>query len=82
MEAKAGQKVYVWEPSNPDGITHCYNPIDWVSSKPGQMVDDVQKISNLIMPEKDFGITKQGVYFRSSFYTCLQIKTKSFWPSC
>lgn len=52
--AKQGQKVYVWEPANPDGITHCYNPIDWVSSKPGQMVDDVQKIANLIMPEKDF----------------------------
>ena len=52
--AKSGQQVYVWEPSNPDGVTHCYNPIDWVSSKPGQMVDDVQKISNLIMPEKDF----------------------------
>ncbi len=52
--AKQGHKVYVWEPSNPDGVTHCYNPIDWVSSKPGQMVDDVQKISNLIMPEKDF----------------------------
>ncbi len=52
--AKQGQKVFVWEPSNPDGITHCYNPIDWVSKKPGQMVDDVQKISNLIMPEKDF----------------------------
>ena len=52
--AKNGQAVFVWEPANPDGITHCYNPIDWVSSKPGQMVDDVQKISNLIMPEKDF----------------------------
>jgi len=52
--AKAGQECYVWEPSNPDGVTHCYNPIDWVSEKPGQMVDDVQKISNLIMPEKDF----------------------------
>ncbi|MGC0372421.1 MAG: hypothetical protein DGJ47_001134, partial [Rickettsiaceae bacterium] len=52
--AKKGQKVFVWEPSNPNGVTHCYNPIDWVSSKPGQMVDDVQKISNLIMPEKDF----------------------------
>lgn len=52
--AKQGQKCYVWEPSNPDGITHCYNPIDWVSDKPGQMVDDVQKISNLIMPERDF----------------------------
>lgn len=52
--AKMGQKVYVWSPAEPDGITHCYNPIDWVSSKPGQMVDDVQKIANLIMPEKEF----------------------------
>lgn len=49
-----GHEVFVWEPANPDGVTHCYNPIDWVSDKPGQMVDDVQKISNLIMPEKDF----------------------------
>ncbi len=52
--ASMGQKVFVWNPANPDGFTHCYNPIDWVSSKPGQMVDDVQKIANLIMPEKEF----------------------------
>ncbi|MDA0939010.1 MAG: type IV secretory system conjugative DNA transfer family protein [Proteobacteria bacterium] len=52
--AKMGQEVYVWSPADPDGNTHCYNPIDWVSSKPGQMVDDVQKIANLIMPEKEF----------------------------
>lgn len=52
--AKQGQKVFVWEPSNPDGVTHCYNPIDWVSDKPGQMVDDVQKISSLILPKQDF----------------------------
>jgi type IV secretion system protein VirD4 len=52
--AKQGQQVFVWEPSNPDGVTHCYNPIDWVSTKPGQMVDDVQKISSLIMPKQEF----------------------------
>ncbi len=52
--AKQGQEVYVWEPSNPDGVTHCYNPIDWVSKKPGQMVDDVQKIANLVLPKQDF----------------------------
>ena len=52
--AKQGQKVYVWSPAEPDGITHCYNPIDWVSNKPGQMVDDVQKIANLILPQKEF----------------------------
>ncbi len=52
--AKQGQQVFVWSPADPDGNTHCYNPIDWVSSKPGQMVDDVQKIASLIMPEKEF----------------------------
>lgn len=52
--AKMGQKVYVWSPANPDGFTHCYNPMDWVSSKPGQMVDDVQKMGNLIIPKREF----------------------------
>ncbi len=47
--SKKGQEVFVWSPN-----THCYNPIDWVSSKPWQMVDDVQKIASLIMPEKEF----------------------------
>ena len=48
------QGVFVWEPSNPNGVTHCYNPLDWVSAKPGQMVDDVQKFSNLILQKKEF----------------------------
>lgn len=52
--ASIGQDVYVWSPADPEGNTHCYNPIDWVSDKSGQMVDDVQKIANLIMPEKEF----------------------------
>ncbi|CAL7963218.1 type IV secretion system protein VirD4 [Alphaproteobacteria bacterium] len=51
---KMGQKVYVWSPADPDGYTHCYNPIDWVSEKPGQMVDDVQKIANLVIPKREF----------------------------
>jgi type IV secretion system protein VirD4 len=51
---RLNQKTYVWNPANPDGLSHCYNPIDWVSSKPGQMVDDVQKIANLILPEQEF----------------------------
>jgi type IV secretion system protein VirD4 len=52
--ARKKQKVYLWAPADPDGHTHCYNPLDWISSKPGQMVDDVQKIANLILPEKEF----------------------------
>ena len=51
---KRGQEVYVWNPADPDGHSHCYNPLDWISPKPGQMVDDVQKICNLILPEQEF----------------------------
>ncbi len=53
-ERKLKQKVFLWNPADPDGRTHCYNPLDWISSKPGQMVDDVQKICNLILPEQEF----------------------------
>lgn len=53
-EKKMGQKVFMWNPADPEGFTHCYNPLDWISSKPGQMVDDVQKICNLILPEQEF----------------------------
>ena len=52
--AASGHKCYCWSPADPDGFTHCYNPIDWVSDKPGQMVDDVQKLANLLLPKQDF----------------------------
>lgn len=77
---KQGQRVYVWSPADPDGLTHCYNPIDWVSSKPGQMVDDVQKIANLIMPEKEFWNNEARSLFVGVVLYLLAVpeKTKSF----
>lgn len=48
------QRVFLWNPADPDGISHCYNPMDWISKKPGQMVDDVQKIANFLLPEQEF----------------------------
>ncbi len=51
---KLNQDVFLWNPADPDGRSHCYNPLDWISTKPGQMVDDVQKICNLILPEQEF----------------------------
>lgn len=48
------QKVFLWNPADPDGVSHCYNPMDWISKKPGQMVDDVQKIANFLLPEQEF----------------------------
>ena len=77
---KQGQEVFVWAPSSPDGITHCYNPLDWISSKPGQMVDDVQKIANLIIPEKDFWNNEARSLFLGVVLYLLadDTKTKSF----
>ncbi len=51
---KMGQKVYLWNAASPKGLTHCYNPLDWVAKEMGQMVDDVQKIANLLLPEQEF----------------------------
>ncbi len=48
---KLGQKVYLWCPADSNGISHCYNPLEWISTKPGQMVDDVQKIANILLPD-------------------------------
>ncbi len=48
---KLGQKVYLWNPADPNGKSHCYNPLEWISSKPGQMVDDVQKIATILLPK-------------------------------
>lgn len=55
---KQGQKVFIWNPANPDGFTHCYNPLDFISSKPGQMVDDTQKIVKLLLPKQDFWVNE------------------------
>ena len=48
------QKVFLWNPADPDGVSHCYNPMDWISKKPGKMVDDVQKIASFLLPKQEF----------------------------
>lgn len=48
------QEVYCWVPADQNGRSHCYNPLDWISKKPGKMVDDVQKIGAIILPKQEF----------------------------
>ena len=68
---KMKQEVYCWNPASPDGDTHCYNPLDWISEKAGQMVDDVQKIGNLIMPEQDFWVNEaRSLFLGVVLYLC------------
>lgn len=72
--------VYLWNPASPDGVTHCYNPFDWISKKPGQMVDDVQKIANLILPEQEFWTNEARTLFVgvSLYLLAVPEKQKSF----
>ncbi len=56
FRAAHGQKVFFFNPADPDGNTHSYNALDFVSAEPGRRVDDVQKIAHLLLPgdAKDF----------------------------
>ena len=53
-QKKLKQRVFLWNPADPNGISNCYNPMDWISKKPGKMVDDIQKIGNFLLPEQEF----------------------------
>lgn len=48
------QKVFVWAPADQEGITHCYNPLDWVAKDQGGLVDDIQKITKFLLPKQEF----------------------------
>jgi type IV secretion system protein VirD4 len=50
-QKRLGHKVFLWCPADANGVSHCYNPLEWISTKPGQMVDDVQKIANILLPD-------------------------------
>ena len=52
--AAHGQKVYFFNPGDPDGRTHRYNPFQFVSDDPGLRIDDLQKIAHLLLPRHDF----------------------------
>ena len=47
---KLKQKVFVWNPAEQEGYTHCYNPMDWIARDIGKIVDDVQKMTNHLLP--------------------------------
>lgn len=49
--AAQGQAIYMFEPLNPEGKTHCYNPLDFVSKNPNQMFNDIQKIAHILLPD-------------------------------
>lgn len=56
------QKVFVWNPTAKNGLTNCYNPLDWISKDEEVIVGDIQTILKFLLLEDD----------------CLQSETKAF----
>jgi type IV secretion system protein VirD4 len=52
--AEHGHKVFFFNPGDPSGRTHRYNPFQFVSQNAGLRIDDLQKIAHLLLPKHDF----------------------------
>jgi len=54
FRAMHGQKVFFLNPGDPQGLTHRYNPFQFVSENPGLRIDDIQKIAHYLIPQHGF----------------------------
>lgn len=46
------QAVYRYAPGDPEGLTHCFNPLDFISQNPLTRIDDIQKLALIFIPEQ------------------------------
>ena len=48
---KHGHTVFLWSPSDKNGVTHCYNPLDIIDKHNKHLrIDDIQKIATFLCP--------------------------------
>jgi type IV secretion system protein VirD4 len=73
--ASIGHKIFIWNPLAEKNKTHRYNPLDFISKDPEKIVNDIQKISNLLI--RDSGGSK--ILFEALvLYLCAEpAKTRS-----
>lgn len=46
-----GHEVYLFDPASPERQTHRWNPLAYIRDDAGLIVDDIQKIGNIIFPD-------------------------------
>lgn len=51
--ARHGQACFLFAPMASDGHTHRWNALGYVAREPGRRVDDVQRIANMLYPDRD-----------------------------
>jgi type IV secretion system protein VirD4 len=44
-------QVFLFNPASPDGMTHCYNPLDVIGQNPYTRIDEIQKIAAIFIPD-------------------------------
>lgn len=47
---KHGHKTYLFNPADPEGKTHCFNPLMVIPQDPTLRINEIQKISNFLAP--------------------------------
>jgi type IV secretion system protein VirD4 len=47
--ASIGHKIFVWNPLGAKNKTHRYNPLDFISEDPEKIVNDISRISDLLI---------------------------------
>jgi type IV secretion system protein VirD4 len=67
FRAAHGQKVYLFDPINPEGRTARYNPLSCVRRDPADLYDDLQRIAGMLFPPEPRGDPFWAEAARSAF---------------
>ncbi len=73
------QKIFVWNPVAKDGITNCYNPLDWISKDSKIVVNDIQNIIRPLLYKNDYlQIEARSLLTSIILYLLAENKTVTF----
>ena len=78
--ASIGHKIFLWNPLGEKNKTNRYNPLDFISSDPTKIIDDIQKLAHLLIKDRsDYAVCAQNLFTSLVLYLgANSSKTKSF----
>lgn len=61
--ASIGHKIFLWNPLGEKNKTNRYNPLDFISSDPTKIIDDIQKLAHLLIKDRsDYAVCAQNLF--------------------
>ncbi len=78
--ASIGHKIFLWNPLGEKNKTNRYNPLDFISSDPTKIIDDIQKLAHLLIKDRgDYAVCAKNLFISLVLYLgANSSKTKSF----